>query len=50
MATPYTTRAVSRKLAIEEVRRQLKEEQVPTMEEVDNKIQEAIIGAINASY
>ena len=50
MATPYTTRTVAKVLTSKEVKKVLKEEKVPTSEEVDNKINEAITGAINATY
>ena len=50
MPVPYTTRTVSRKLTKEVIKESLKEENVPTMQEVDSKIEEAILGAINESY
>ena len=50
MATPYTTRTVAKVLTSKEVKKVLKDENIPTMAEVDSKINEAITGAINATY
>ena len=50
MAIPYTTRIEARRLAKLEVKKAVKEENLPTMEDVNEAINEAITGAINASY
>lgn len=50
MAVPYTTRVEAKRLARLEVKKVIIEENLPTMNDVNEAINEAITGAINASY